>query len=75
MNTNVVLTNTPLDCAVTSLTMILMHSNRRGNCLYWEWVFYSNLFPFKFLAGNAATVIIFSVSINIILSKVGVGTL
>jgi hypothetical protein len=57
------------------LCVILMHSNRRGNCLYWEWVFHSEfVFAFKSLAGNTATVIIFSISINIILSRVGVRT-
>ena len=41
MNTNVVPTNTPLDSAVTILAVILMSSNRRSNCLYWEWIFNS----------------------------------
>jgi len=73
MKTNVVPTNKALDCAVTSL---VVHSNRRGNCLYWELIFYSEfVFVFKFLAGNTATVIIFSVSFNIILSRIGVRTL
>jgi hypothetical protein len=63
-------------CAVTSLIVMLMLSDQRGNCRYLEWIFYSELvFAFKFLAGNTARIIIFRVSLNFILSGVGVRTL